>query len=103
MRCNDIQVILKIPVPIDKPDGNGVMYKEDAIKKACDKANGCPITRYDDNGNEIPIGVANKVEYSDGFILIDGISFYGGTNDIIKSLDKDIITSMEITSFGLSE
>jgi len=103
MRCDNVKVTLSIPVPIDKPDGNSVIYSEDAIRKACEKANGTPIIRFDDNGNEIPIGVANKVEYSNGFIWVDAVAFHGGTNELVEMLDNKKVTSMEIKGFSIGE
>ena len=31
MRAENIEVIFKIPIPVDKPDLNGVIYSKDAM------------------------------------------------------------------------
>lgn len=41
MRSNEpIEITMKIPFPINKPDGNGVIYTEEAVEKAVQKFNG---------------------------------------------------------------
>ena len=34
MRTENIEVKLTIPIPVDRPDKNGVMYTKEAIEKA---------------------------------------------------------------------
>ena len=91
-----------IPVPINKPDGNGVPYDVNAIKEACKEANGRPIEIINDDGKSICIGLANKVCFmeEDNRITVDGVIWHGGTCEQVDIVDK-IVKGMTITSFGL--
>lgn len=101
MRTKFIKTSLEIPVSINKPDLNNVLYTEDAIKKACENANGQPIIMYSPGGETKIIGIANNVTYKSGHILVDGTIFYGGTEESVLFDDKKII-SMSIQGFGIS-
>ncbi len=41
MRLENIEVTFRIPMPVDKPDLNGVIYSKDAIKKCLQKCKEC--------------------------------------------------------------
>ena len=43
MRSENIEVTFKIPIPVDKPDLNGVIYSKDAIKNAYKNVKNVPI------------------------------------------------------------
>ena len=43
MRAENIEVTFKIPIPVDKPDLNGVIYSKDAIKNAYKNVKNVPI------------------------------------------------------------
>lgn len=102
MRSENIEVTIKIPVPIDKPDGNGIMYDVNAIKKACECATGNPIEVEDSDSNFKSIGVASKVRFVEGggYIEIEGVVLNGGTCERVDIIDK-MVKGMTITSFGL--
>ena len=100
MRCNNIEVTIKIPINSNKPDGNGVIYTEEAIIKTCEKANNLPIITYNEKGEQIPIGIASDVEYKNGYVIIEGYVYAGGTMEMVK-LDENKVISMEIVGFGL--
>ena len=102
MRVENIKVSLEIPTPIGTPDENGVVYTEDAIINACKNADNLPIIIYSENGSPEIKGVAIKVRYEDGHILVDGYFRYGGTEEIAEIDDKQIV-SMEIQGFGISK
>ena len=103
MRTKFIRISLEIPVPIDRPDLNGVIYTEDAIRKACQEAEGLPIVMYTSGNKTKVVGVANNVRYESGNILVDGNIFYGGTEESVLFDDDKKIVSMEIQGFGISE
>lgn len=102
MRSKNIDVTLTIPVPINEPDENGNIYTEEAIKEACISAINCPLIQFDNEGNEVPIGIANDVRYSNGSIFVDAKVWYGGTNEFVEMLEDNKITSMKINSIGFS-
>lgn len=102
MRTKFIKTSLEIPVTIDKPDLNNVLYTEDAIKKACENADGLPIIMYSPDGGTKIVGIANNVTYKPGYILVDGTIFYGGTEESVLFDDDKKIISMSIQGFGIS-
>lgn len=113
MRCTEVQIHAKIPVPTNSDgnniytvpcfrDGNNVVYQIEAIKDACDEAGCLPIIRYKDDGSSEVIGIANSIQWNqDGFIEVDGVLRFGGTSEeIIFDSVKDVV-SMTIESIGL--
>lgn len=103
MRSENIVVTVKIPIPIDKPDVNGVIYSEDAIKKACIDANLRPIEMKNTEGRFVSIGVTNNVEFleDEKCIKVDGVIYGGGTREEADMVNN-IVNKMRITSFGFS-
>lgn len=101
VRTTNIKVSLEIPVPIDKPDKNGVIYTEDAIKKACENAKGLPIILYNSDNSTKTIGITDDVQYENGYILTTGTLRYGGTEEQVVFNDENKIMSMEIVGFGI--
>ena len=99
MRCKNIKVSLEVPVT--KPDGNGIIYAEEAIAKACENANNQPIITYNEKGESIVIGITNSVVYKNGMMLVEGNIYAGGTTDNVLFDDNKRIISMEISGFGL--
>ena len=102
MRCKNIKVKLSIPVPIDKPDGNGYTYSEDAIIKACENAINLPIIQVDNQGNDMVIGVAHDIQYVNGHIEVEGYVWYGGTCESIYKKGNESISHISLNAIGLS-
>ena len=114
MRCSNIEINAKIPIPtvfgcnsanIARPlyyDGNGNAYAISAVKSACEEAGNIPIIRYDDNGNTRIIGIAKTIQWNpDGYIEVAGTFRYGGTSEeVILNYNKEVV-SMTIQSIGL--
>lgn len=104
MRAENIEITMKIPIPIDKPDGNGIFYTKECVKKAVEKLkSGLPIIT-DPIDNPTCIGHVNKVTFLDdeNAYLVNGVIYHGGTcEDIFRKHGTNTVTSMEITSFGL--
>lgn len=103
MRTSFIEISLKIPVPIDKPDLNNVFYKEEVIKDACKNTSDLPIIIYCSNDETKIIGIANNIEYKSGYILVDGYLRYGGTEETVEFDNDKKIVSMAIQSIGISD
>lgn len=101
MRCEKIKITYTIPVKINEPDLHGVIYTEEAVINACKNACNAPIIQFDSEGNEIVIGVATDVKYSDGYIWVEGYSWCGGTNDRFCEIDYKTVKSYVIKSIGL--
>ena len=102
MRTDSVKVTFKIPVPINKPDLNDVMYSEKAIIKACENAKNIPIIQYTSDGNVAVVGITTDVKYDKNCIIVNGISFHGGTCEQVEFDENKNVTSMEFTSFGLT-
>jgi hypothetical protein len=102
MQLKDIGIDLWFLAPIREKDKNGMLYTEEAIKKACEDARGVPITAYNKNGEEVVIGFTDYVEYSDqdkGF-KVCGHLWHGGTTEYVQEThDLDLVTKCKIASF----
>jgi|MGYP000159787362 hypothetical protein len=62
MRPESIEVTFKIPIPVDKPDLNCVIYLKEAIRNAYKNVKDIPIEMPCSYGQLLPIGVAQEVE-----------------------------------------
>lgn len=62
MRTENIKVTFKIPIPVDKPDLNGFIYSKEAIRNAYKNIKNIPIKIPNNDGEFLPIGVAQEVE-----------------------------------------
>lgn len=67
MRSENIEVTFKIPIPVDKPDLNGVIYSKKAIRNAYKNVKDIPIEIPCNDGQFLPIGVAQEIELIEEF------------------------------------
>lgn len=102
MRCNNVKVKMSFSVPINKPDNNGVIYTEEALKNAYDNCEKVPIIMYAEDGKEVCVGVVEKAIYNDGMVEVDGVCWYGGTSETVELDDVKRVSQMQITSFGIT-
>ena len=114
MRAENIKVKLTIPIPIDKPDCNGVIYTKEAVENAVNNLRTDLPILYMDNEKEIDgmvigttTGTSHIVTWDDENqvckITIEGNVFYGGTSCIVNGFEDGKVTGFEITTFGLSK
>lgn len=109
MRTDNINITMKMPLPINNPDRNGVMYSKEAFKKAFEDVNGRPLEVLLNNGNRIPIGVIQDITYVEDefgdYALVNARIMYGGTCEHIQDLEKvsGVITSMTLVSIGIGD
>ena len=104
MRSNEpIEITMKIPFPINKPDGNGVIYTEEAVKKAVREFDGgAPLMIVKDEIFTV-IGHIEKLELSDNYeVIAHGFCYFGGTNEQ-GIIDNNIVSDFNFISFGISE
>ena len=113
MRYSNIRFHAEIPIPVNSDgsdpnikmpsffDHNGVTYEIQAIKAACDGVSKAPIICHGNGETDRAIGIANSAHWNDaGYIEVEGIIFFAGTNEeVIFSCSKDVV-SMDIDSFG---
>lgn len=106
MRCKNIRIHVEIPVYADTNDyfcdDNHVSYSIPAIRKACENASNLPIIQYDEQGTEKVVGVAQSIKWNPhGFIEVDGLLLFGGTNETVEFGKDDCVVSMELSAVGI--
>lgn len=106
MRTENIKVTFKIPIPVDKPDLNGVIYAKEAIRNAYKNVNGIPIEMPNNDGRFFPIGVAQEVELIEDennmYITGVGIIWHGGTEESVEIVDGKV-TSFHVNGIGIAK
>ena len=114
MRTEGIKVKVTIPIPIGRPDKNGVVYTEKAIEKAVGNlCENLPIV-YRDNENNADgsiFGTVTTTSYVEDWnfknrvcnITVDGIVFFGGTECVVNEIKDGKVTEFEIVGIGLSK
>lgn len=106
MRIENIEVTFKIPIPIDRPDLNGVIYSREAVKNAYKNVKDIPIEIPNNNGQFFPIGVMQEVELfengKDMYIKGIGVVWHGGTDENVEIKDGKV-TSFRINGIGIAK
>ena len=112
MRVENAKVKITIPIPIDKPDANGIVYTEEAVENAINNLQSkLPILfKESENAEENVIGatgtqciVSWDFENQVCKLTIEGIVFYSGAEIIVNEMTKDgTITDFRIVSIGLT-
>ena len=106
MRTENIEVTFKIPIPVDKPDLNGVVYSKEAIRNAYKNVKDAPIEMPNNDGEFFPIGVvqeAELIEDEDGmYIKCVGLVWHGGTEESIEIKDGKV-TSFKVNGIGIAK
>lgn len=107
MRTSNLNVTLRIPIPIDEPDANGVIYTEEAVKEAYKNIKDLPIIQYNDGGITETVGVVTDGYYNNGIVTVNGHIWYGGSECKNVNLHKEngitVVDSFEITGFGITK
>lgn len=108
MRLDNIKVTFKSKLPINKPDGNGVMYTREAIIKAYEEAKNrgsLPIEFPNDEGEFVPIGIAQELELieEDGNMYVTGcgLIYHGGTEENVE-MENNTVGMFSITGIGVA-
>lgn len=106
MRSENIEVTFKIPILVDKPDLNGVIYSEEAIRNAYKNVKDIPIEIPCNDGRFLPIGVAQEVELIEDengmYITGVGLVWHGGTEEGVEMVDGKV-TSFHVSGIGFSK
>lgn len=105
MRTENIKVTFKIPIPVDKPDLNGVIYSKEAIRNAYN-VKGIPIKMLCNDGQFLPIGVVQEVELIEDkngmYITGVGLVWHGGTDENVEIKDGKV-TSFKVNGIGIAK
>lgn len=106
MRTENIKVTFKIPIPVDKPDLNGVIYSKEAIRNAYKNVKDIPIEMPNNDGEFFTIGVVQEVELieeEDGMYVTGvGLIWHGGTEESVEMVDNKV-TSFHVSGIGFSQ
>ena len=106
MRTENIKVTFKIPIPVDKPDLNSVVYSKDAIRNAYKNVKDIPIEILNNDGEFFPIGVAQEVELIEDengmYITGVGLVWHGGTEESVEIKDGKV-TSFKVNGIGIAK
>lgn len=106
MRTENIKVTFKIPIPVDKPDLNGHTYSKETIKNAYKNVKNIPIEIPCNNGQFVPIGVAQEVEFIEDengmYITGVGLIWHGGTEESVEMIDGKV-TSLHVNGIGIAK
>lgn len=106
MRTENIKVKFEIPFNVNNPNSNGTIYTKEAIKNACQDVTNIPIGIHDKEGQFIPLGISQEIEFieSGDDIIIKGIGliFHGGTNESVEITDGRV-TKMDIMAVGIAK
>lgn len=106
MRTENIKVTFKIPIPVDTPDLNGVIYSKEAIRNAYKNVKDVPIEMPNNDGEFFPIGVVQEAELikdEDGMYITGvGLVWHGGTEESIEIKDGKV-TSFKVNGIGIAK
>jgi hypothetical protein len=111
MRVENAKIKLTIPIPIDKPDANGIMYSEEAVENALNNLQPyLPILFKESTETDAKVigatGTSHIVswDYDNKVcnVTIDGVVFYSGADIIVNEMEDGKITDFRIASIGLT-
>lgn len=106
MRTENINLTMKMPLPVNRPDGNGVIYTKEAFIKAFEDAEGKPLEIIHDDGSITVVGVVHSIEYVEDkggdYGLVSASLYHGGTCEEVDFRDG-FVTSMKLSSVGISK
>jgi hypothetical protein len=113
MRVENTKIKLTIPIPVNKPDANGIVYTEEAVEKAVNNLGKYLPILYKESAetDEKVIGSTTGNSHivtwdSDNQVCkvtIDGVIFYSGADIIVNEMTENgEITDFRIASIGLT-
>ena len=106
----DTKIKLTIPIPIDRPNTNGVIHTEDAVTKAMSILNKNLPILYRSNSDEKVIGSTTggchmvhwDFENQVCNLTVDGMLFSSGVDIMINEVKDGKVTDFRITNIGIS-
>lgn len=106
MRTENIEVTFKIPIPVDKPDLNGVIYSKEAIRNAYKNVKDAPIEIPNNDGKLFPVGVVQEIELIEDkngmYITGVGLVWHGGTEESVE-IEDGKVTSFKVNGIGIAK
>lgn len=111
MRVENTNIKITIPIPIDKPDANGIIYTEEAVENALNNLQPyLPILFKESTETDAKVigatGTSHIVswDYDNKVcnVTIDGVVFYSGADIIVNEIEDGKISDFRIASIGLT-
>lgn len=109
MRVEDIKIQVKMRIPFDGADGNGVVHTKDAIEGAVKNVRSLPLLFRDNANRKASVIGAVEIQEADWdyesgacVITFDGVVFSGGCDVLAHEIDDGRISRFEILSVGIS-
>ena len=112
MRVENTKIKLTIPIPIDKPDANGIIYTEEAVENALNNLRkNLPIVYKENTETDAKVigsttGNSHIVTWDSGNqtckVTVDGVIFHSGADIIVNEIEDGKITDFRIASIGLT-
>lgn len=107
MRVSNIKIRLEIPLPVDKPDGNGVYYSTECWENLVEKHLECLPIVCTGEKETILLGQTTGATVTPESIIIDGFIYHGGTNESVDIVTDEegrvIVNKMIIQTVGFSK
>ena len=105
MRVENAEITIKMPLPIDKPDRNGIVFSKEAIEEGLKTAKNAPLQVIQNNDETVVIGTVCDIDYikdSNGdYAMVRANLRYGGTCEEVDRVDR-VVTAMRITGVGIA-
>ena len=111
MRVENTTVKLTIPIPINKPDCNGITYTEEAVENAVNNLRtNLPIIYRDNECDAKVIGATTGNSHIATWdfenqvckVTLDGVVFYSGAEIIVNDIEDGKVADFEIVGIGLT-
>jgi len=112
MRVENTKVKITIPIPVDKPDCNGVIYTAEAVENALNnlQTNLPIIYKEDVEGYAKVIGATTGTSHIVTWdsenqvckLTVDGVIFHSGADIIVNEIEDCKISDFRIASIGLT-
>ena len=105
----ETKIKLMIPISIDKPNVNGVIYTEDAVIKAiCNSNENLPILYRSENEEKVigsTIGGCSMIHWDFENqvcnVIVDGVLFSSGVDVMINKVEDGKVTDFRIMNIGI--
>lgn len=104
MRTNNIKITIDMPIPINTPDGNGVVYSRKAVRKAVREMDSVPLTYKGQTIGVVDAGyIASEQEHSAILRMIATIPIGGTCCDNVLFDDQNRISNYHITEISFCD
>lgn len=112
MKDENVKLKLTIPIPINKPNINGVIYTEEAVENAMNNLHkNIPIIYRKPDGYDTVIGATTggahivTLDFDNQVcnLTVDGVAFNSGAECIINEIQNGEVKDFKIVGVGLGK